>query len=416
MDTNQCLRCKGGRNLCGLGRCPVLEKARRVMPKVEFASDHVFGASPPSVFVGRHNYPRVLAGPMLPTGEHDDPHSLDMSSGWYNRPIEEVVALSSSLMRPVKPLHVNKPFANERFLEVTHSLAMASKPVETEVFFERVPGHRKGLFDFTNVPMGPSMLAKKAELTENPSIPRAVDALVSDTDAKSVTAIKELTVRKVDEHAIQKILSVGLLGNKKRRKMVPTRWAITAVDDIISKAMVPKVLSFQEVGEYQLYTANYHGNYFHILFIPGVWGFEMKEVWLSGAMWTGDQGVEHGEKVSPYAGLGDYESFKGRKSYASNVTGAYYSARLGVLEKLTKMQRQASVMVYREITDEYWAPLGVWVIREAVRDAMKQKPRTFDTLQNALNTIHSEVRIKKWHKNSRLLEERKKQKRLEDFL
>ena len=386
------------------------------MPAVAFNSEHIFGNSPPSVFVGRHSYPDVLAGPMLPIGEHADASLLDLTKSWFNRSIEEVVGLSSSLLRPVQRVKVDRPLSHGKFMEATHCLAMASKPVETEVLLERVPPPSRGIFDFQNVPMGPSLVAKKANLTQNPHIPRGVDYVVSDTDVKAVTAIKELSARKVDGHAIQKILSVGLLGRKTARKLVPTRWAITAVDDTVSKAMVPRVLGFQEVGEVQLFTENYHGNYFQILFIPGPWTFEMKEAWLSGAMWTGEQGVRYGEKTQGFAGLGDYEDHRGRKGYASNVTGAYYAARLGVLEKLSAMQRQASVLVYREITDEYWAPLGVWVIREAVRSAMKKKPRTFDTVENAIDHVTKEVRIKKWHFSSRLLENRKRQRRISDFL
>ena len=125
--------------------------------------------------------------------------------------------------------------------------------------------------------------------------------------------------------------------------------------------------------------------------------------------------MDYGEKVDVFTGLGDFEDHRGRKNYASKVTGAYYAARLGVLEYLQSIRRQAACFVYREITDEYWAPLGVWVIRESVRKALQGKPRTYDTLENARFAISNEVRIKRWSRKSKLFEQ-KKQKRLEDFL
>jgi len=45
--------------------------------------------------------------------------------------------------------------------------------------------------------------------------------------------------------------------------------------------------------------------------------------------------------------------------------------RLGILEKLMEMKKQASVLALRFITDEYAMPLGVWVTREAARKTMQ---------------------------------------------
>ena len=45
----------------------------------------------------------------------------------------------------------------------------------------------------------------------------------------------------------------------------------------------------------------------------------------------------------------DVEFFSQRKDYASNVTGAYYAARLAVAEFLVEKKRQAAAIVFREI-------------------------------------------------------------------
>jgi len=39
-----------------------------------------------------------------------------------------------------------------------------------------------------------------------------------------------------------------------------------------------------------------------------------------------------------------------------------------VLEYLNSIQRQAQVLILRNVRPEYWAPLGVWIIRETVRN------------------------------------------------
>ncbi len=48
-------------------------------------------------------------------------------------------------------------------------------------------------------------------------------------------------------------------------------------------------------------------------------------------------------------------------------------------------------MVWRDIGPGYWAPVGVWLIRETVRNAMKAKPTVFDTLIEAVSYLGQRV-------------------------
>ena len=72
-------------------------------------------------------------------------------------------------------------------------------------------------------------------------------------------------------------------------------------------------------------------------------------------------------------------------------------------------------MVYREVTEEYWAPLGVWVIREGMRAAMREPPERHVDIGSALRAIGSRVRIPGWYGSAALLGEIRSQRRLDDF-
>jgi hypothetical protein len=113
-------------------------------------------------------------------------------------------------------------------------------------------------------------------------------------------------------------------------------------------------------------------------------------------------------------GSGDFEDYTGRKDYAENVGGAYYSARLAVLEYLKNIKKQASVLVYREIGSEYSIPLGVWVIRESVRNAMKNKSKNFEDLNQALYYIMQNVIGRDLVTKSKLIKIVKTQKTLDE--
>jgi hypothetical protein len=77
------------------------------------------------------------------------------------------------------------------------------------------------------------------------------------------------------------------------------------------------------------------------------------------------------------------------------------------------------VVVFREIFPQYSVPLGVWVVRETARDAMRQRGETFATRQKALAYIDSRLRaregrslqLQEYEALSRIL----RQKRLSEF-
>ncbi|HUR67743.1 MAG TPA: hypothetical protein VM370_00730, partial [Candidatus Thermoplasmatota archaeon] len=205
----------------------------------------------------------------------------------------------------------------------------------------------------------------------------------------------------INAYHVQRLLSVGLLGETRRRKLVPTRWSITATDDILGKRLIGETKEFGVLDAPMVFAGDLFGNYFHILLMPRVWSFEFIEAWSEGGSWM----LGH-----------DIETYDGRSQYVQETAGAYYAARLSVLEQLVKMKRQASVFVYREITDEYWAPLGVWVIREAVRTAMEGRGLVFGDLASAVRHMVRHTRTKEWVKRAVLPKEARAQTTLKDFL
>lgn len=117
----------------------------------------------------------------------------------------------------------------------------------------------------------------------------------------------------------------------------------------------------------------------------------------------------------------DYEGFNGRKDYASDTAGGYYAARLSILKKLDALKKKASVLALRFVTNEYWAPLGVWVVREAVGKALDSRGIRFASKELMLEYAASlsfrkyNVDLKRLLANSFLLNNILKQRTLKDF-
>jgi hypothetical protein len=191
--------------------------------------------------------------------------------------------------------------------------------------------------------------------------------------------------------------------------LVPTRWSITAVDSIISKDMMERIKSFSEVNEYRVYESSYLDNRFEVLMMPGAWSYEAMEAWYPGTVWN-----PSGTHVVMFS---DWEGFDGRTTYAS-IGGCYYAARLAVGELLAKERRQASVVVLREAHPGYIMPVGVWQVRENVRNAVRQEPLKYNTLEEALARIASrfQIPLERWVERSKLLQDALFQRRITDYL
>jgi len=378
----ECIECRGTRGMCGISPCPLLADIRGRLPTVEAGSvSELVGPSPPSLFVGRFGYPKVRTGPSAAWNPDEGADAAPPTSGdpadLFGRPLEEVAARHANLITGGSTMSVSSPGSPDATLETTQQIAMAESSVDVELDFARpimVGGNPT--FDSMSTPLGPSGEVQRAEVVGHASIPRKVDAVVDEDDLLALDAMSELTEASIGEAQISRLLSSGLLGREGSRKLVPTRWSITATDDMLSKRLWEKVKGNPSLDKVLVYEATYLDNIFHIILTPGLWAFHMLEAWTRGSVWTGTGKV-----------LGDWEDLEPRSEYAHRITGAYYSARLGVLEHMDSMNRSGACLVWRDIGPGYWAPVGVWLIRETVRDAMSRAPKQFDTLMQAVDYV-----------------------------
>lgn len=427
MVSGLCIRCKG-KGLCGQP-CKILTKFKQSAPKIK---THFSGATPPEVFVGRMNYPNVFSGILAPN-QFGNTTKFSTPAQWIKKDldIETILELRGKMIYSRNTQSHIK--SSTKMKQTTKELALSSKPVSTEFFLRKKPSFNFTASKFFQIMTNPAPL-KKAVLEENPKVEKKVDYLTNDYDAKSVDALNELYKSKIQTTHLQKLLAVGLLGRKIKRKMVPTRWAITAVDDTLGKNLLDKIRYYKELAQIELFHHDYNGNHFEVLLLPAKFSFEVIEVSMSGSTWASDSLLQE-DKIKKVSNVNanyekesinstndvymqDYEGFYGRKQYAKNVVGAYYADRLAVCEYLEKIKRQASVLVLHEERPEYYAPLGVGIIRESLRkmfaSTKKENPNTIEESLISAGLRMSSP-ISKHKKMSWLLENYGKQKTLKEF-
>jgi len=358
-----------------------------------FRSDSISGSSPPSIFVGSYGYPKVGVGPMVPP-IHGDTTLLDSPELWLGKTLEDIVNFRLSLVRGIEKISIQN--TQGRFIENLHEVAMSSHSIDTDLQF-----HKTTLpvttIDGESAPFGPVGDIKSAKFFGTRS-DKSIERVYYDHDLKAQDAVLTLYNKGIDISKIQKCFSIGMLG--KKRKLVPTKWSITATDDIISKSLVSEILEFDLIDSCRIFSHDHLGNMFSVILFPHRWLFEMQEAW-------------HDENK---VGFGfDSEDARGI-DHPPAIAGAYFAAKLGVAEYLVQKKLQAAVLVLREIRPEYAVPVGVWQIREAIRAAMKKEPYIAGNFVDSVNFASKRMSISKseWLSRGRLLK-MLKQKSISEF-
>lgn len=359
-----------------------------------FSSNSVSGSSPPSVFVGSFDYPKVGVGPMVPP-IHGDTSLLDSPERWLGKTLEEIVNFRLNLVRGTQNVSVSNP--QGRYIENLQELAMSSNTPDSEITFYKNTTPTT-FIDGESAPFGPIGEIKSAKFS-GMSTSKPVEKAYYDRDLKAQDAVLVLYNSGIEVSKIQKCFSIGMFG--KYRKLVPTRWSITATDDMISKNLVDEILDYSEIDSYLVFTHEHLGNLFSVLLFPHRWIYEMQEAWHT------DKGeIGFGSDAEDANGLDHYPS----------IAGAYFAAKLGIAEYLSKKKIQAGVLVLREIQPEYAVPVGVWQVREAIRTAMNKIPTLVDTLDQGIDLACKNMSISKneWLAKGTILK-MLKQKTITDF-
>lgn len=368
--------------------------------------------SPPSVFIGsKLRYPLVNVGILSPLERDENAWIYDDAKYWAdnNLQINDVLGLRDNLLNSRFQSNVQDSRTNNKFVQIAQEIAISSQPVDLEIELKNKLDFGRSR-DKVLIPNGMRARLKEAKITGNVKVNQHVDKVIND-EIKSSEGMEILYKKGFNEYTLNKILSVGVLGLKKNKKLVPTRWSITATDDTLGKSLLKKIRDYPIIENPELFFGEFLGNQYLVMLFPDVWSYELFELYFPKSSWNPSEEI----KAST-----DYEDFHGRKEYAFNCQGGYYASRLPIIEYLNSIKRQASVLVIRLETPSYWAALGVWVVRESVRKALKNKMKFSDDnelIESAkkIGQIRYHFDITEILKKSRLLNQLKTQKKLGEW-
>ena len=332
------------------------------------------GSTPPSVFIGRWSYPKVYAGPMM-VNEVGDTSIMDSPESWIgqNKQQEDIINYRMSLVRGKQLIKIDD--LENPFVEKLQDISLASKSIDSEATFGKTP--TGSMFTEDSTPHGPSAVIEKFDI-DAVRWDKQLEKTFYDTDLKAVDAVVNLHDKDVPFSAMQKAFSVGAIGTKNKRKLVPTRWSITACDSTLADEFLKDVRKFERLDTYRVFEFGALNTYYVIILTPTEWQYEWYEAFIK---------LMKNEELI----FSDYETNGGKKEY-SIVGGCYYTAKMAVLDHLLKIKKQSGLLILREAYDGY-VPLGVFNVRENIKEAMMLPYLEFETLQDALKYSGTKLRI-----------------------
>ena len=337
------------------------------------AAEEAEGPTPPSPLVGESGYPKVPVS--LGISPYGDPALRDSPQLWARAglSLEEVARLRTEMLYPFKNFDVRRP---EELLKGDLAWgAVSYKPVDAEAKLSGKP--RPPSFDGILSPIGVSARAEEVKVVDNPKVDPLLERRAEE-GVKAEEAIKELFKRGIDIYLLQKALSVGLLG--KRKRLVPSRWAITAVDVAVSKALKEDLLKMKWTSSVKAATYSHYGNVYKVILLPGPPAVEMLEVWEPRSLWTPKEVTIH-----------NFEGPAVRARALDPDDGGFHALKVGALKAMWEKGVSATALIIRRITPDYYLPLGSWQIREGAYAATLRALEGGDlTLREALEAINDE--------------------------
>lgn len=367
----------------------------------KFVTKVLYGATPPSIFVGEYGYPKIALGPMVPPIPGDT-SIFDNPELWSGLPFEQVVTYKINLIRGIVKQRIDD--LSGKYMDQLREIAMSERPIDSVMTLDKEP--KNELHFNKQGDYSPSLLTAPLNDLKISSITtdKRIEKKFEDTSLLASDAIIELYLSGVPVSKISRVLSIGLIGTSNKRKLVPSKWSITATDDVISGHLKRKIIVYPQIDCYEVYFFEHLYNLYCVILIPdSLSNFEMIEAWI--------------DEKGCITIQSDCESLK-RINHDPKIAGAYFAGKLAVEEHLDFRRRSSSAIIFREVRPEYVMPLGVWQVREGIRSSLKQICLKFDSISSAVLYATSRTSLSKieWISTSKILKNLIMQSKISDYV
>ena len=220
------------------------------------------GFTPPSTLVGEFNYPHVAVGVIFTTDQNAAIY--DAPKFWIKNgfDVSKIFSLRSTLVNARNNVNIRKP--DSAYMQNVALATLSENELAVDLKLSHVHDGPSISKDLT--PHGFTAELSELKLAENVRLNKDLEKVYYDRDLKATEGMVYLYDNLINDDRISKALSVGAIGIK--RRIVPTKWAITAVDDTVGKNLLDEVKSYPKGGGFAIKTGTVLGNHYVFIFIP----------------------------------------------------------------------------------------------------------------------------------------------------
>lgn len=366
-----------------------------------------FGSAP---IVGEKNYPFLATHNI---SNEDKKTSFFETGNLVKKSYNEILPLKAkSILGSTQKNYIKKPKA--RIVEELRDIYKSKTAIEMQSSFDKEITFNKILSSKVAGVMGSQNELTKLEAQENTKTSNKIEKFTAN-DIKAREAIISLYEKGVSEHQIINLLALGSFGIEINRKLVPTKWAISAYDQTIDNYLHKKIQKYSLINQYEIYQDRDKGNDFIIILLPDTFSAEIVETWdISGF----DQSEATGKWKTDKKMIieQDYVGNNNKLGYTEpNCSGGYWATKSPINRFLDQRKKQASYISIRFI-DNYEIPLGVVFVRECARKALKNCIFKSSSQKEVEDFLKQYSPRHYYHfKTSKLLKEQQTQKKITSF-
>jgi hypothetical protein len=331
--------------------------------------------SPPGIFTESSRYPIMWAG-VLGTVQPSEWLSIfDHPEAWRGLDRKAILRMRQQLYRFVLPVDA-KEMTPHSVVDSLQTVALSVSPIAIEVDSPHLPrSELKGIGGQS--PMGQLIKCKSLEIVSNPEISR-VAKRICDKDVPSAESVWQLLDYDYTLDQVARMMSVGLLGHKKRRRLVPLRSAYKAVIDSYLTNAVMNLVESPLSSSIRLHASTLHGDSFTVLLRPG----EPRVDYL---------------RLESFNGLNTLRtSFEGLETQATDPKTSVYAdhARFSAYRNMIGNTESSHIVIFHQCRDPHNLILGPWVARAGVRYALDGDGVELDNMENAVTVMNSLLKPK----------------------
>ena len=182
---------------------------------------------------------------------------LDMPEMWIGKTLEDIMNYRLSLIRGLVP-DVDVRRTSRRYIESLQELSMSNSSANAEAVFEKRPvadfeQGRDRMTDLENAPFGLVAPLRSFKTSSSLSTDHIIENAYYDKDLSANQAIVDLYQHGIEVSRIQCVLSMGMMGSQKNRRLVPTRWSVSVTDDVISSDLISRIALYPMINFFEVY-------------------------------------------------------------------------------------------------------------------------------------------------------------------